>query len=276
MAQTPAAGQRGWFGGLGRGFLGGLLFGGLLGWMFGSGFGGAAGLLAMILQLGLIALLAMFLIRVFAGWSPRASLAGGGSGPSPMSYSNSVREDRSGARQPSDLRPSSMGGYPSDEIGITSSDLDRFEQLLGEIQSAFGREDFTGFRSRTTPEVMSYLAEELGQNAARGVHDEVSDVKLLQGDLSESWREDDTDYATVAMRYRSRDIMRDRSSGKQFTDHVSPLLFPATALAARLCTDPQNIGGCILAVLPGDFYTREPALRAHYSVGPVTPAPPAV
>lgn len=214
MAQTPAAGQRGWFGGLGRGFLGGLLFGGLLGWMFGSGFGGAAGLLAMILQLGLIALLAMFLIRVFAGWSPRASLAGGGSGPSPMSYSNSVREDRSGARQPSDLRPSSMGGYPSDEIGITSSDLDRFEQLLGEIQSAFGREDFAGLRSRTTPEVMSYLAEELGQNAARGVHNEVSDVKLLQGDLSESWREDDTDYATVAMRYRSRDIMRDRSSGK--------------------------------------------------------------
>ncbi len=39
MAQTPAAGQRGWFGGLGRGFLGGLLFGGLLGWMFGSGLG---------------------------------------------------------------------------------------------------------------------------------------------------------------------------------------------------------------------------------------------
>ncbi len=107
-----------------------------------------------------------------------------------------------------------MGGYPSDEIGITSSDLDRFEQLLGEIQSAFGREDFAGLRSRTTPEVMSYLAEELGQNAARGVHNEVSDVKLLQGDLSESWREDDTDYATVAMRYRSRDIMRDRSSGK--------------------------------------------------------------
>jgi predicted lipid-binding transport protein (Tim44 family) len=61
---------------------------------------------------------------------------------------------------------------------------------------------------------MSYLAEELGQNAARGVRNDVSDVKLLQGDLSESWREDDTDYATVAMRYRSRDIMRDRSSGK--------------------------------------------------------------
>jgi predicted lipid-binding transport protein (Tim44 family) len=214
IAQTPAAGQRGWFGGVGRGFLGGLLFGGLLGWIFGSGFGGAAGLLAMVLQLGLIALLALFLIRVFAGWSPPASLAGGRAGSSPMSYSNAVREDRYESRQPSGLRPSVMGGYAKDEIGINSSDLDRFEQLLGEIQSAFGREDFAALRLRTTPEVMSYLAEELGQNAARGVRNEVSDVKLLQGDLSESWREDNRDYATVAMRYRSHDVMRDRSSGK--------------------------------------------------------------
>jgi predicted lipid-binding transport protein (Tim44 family) len=214
MAQTPAGGQRGGFGGLGGGLLGGLLFGGLLGWMFGSGFGGAAGLLGMILQLGLIALLAMFLIRAFAGWSTRASLAGGGAGPSPMSYSGSVQENRYGSQQPRDLRPSSIGGNPNDAIGITSSDLDRFEQLLGEIQTAFGREDFAGLRSRTTPEVMSYLAEELGQNGARGIRNEVSDVKLLQGDLSESWREDNNDYATVAMRYQSRDVMRDRISGK--------------------------------------------------------------
>ena len=214
MAQTPPSGQRSWFGGLGRGLIGGLLFGGLLGWMFGSGFGGVAGLLGMVLQFGLIALLAMFLIRAFAGWSARASLAGGGTGPSPMPYSGSGQEDRYGSQQPRDLRPNSIGGNPNDAIGITSSDLDRFEQLLGEIQTAFGREDFAGLRSRTTPEVMSYLAEELGQNGARGVRNEVSDVKLLQGDLSESWREDNTDYATVAMRYQSRDVMRDRSSGK--------------------------------------------------------------
>ena len=61
---------------------------------------------------------------------------------------------------------------------------------------------------------MSYLAEELGQNGARGVRNEVSEVKLLQGDLAESWREDNNDYATVAMRYQSRDVMRDRSSGE--------------------------------------------------------------
>jgi len=29
----------------------------------------------------------------------------------------------------------------------------------------------------------------------------VSDVKLLQGDLAEAWREGDTDYASVALRF---------------------------------------------------------------------------
>ena len=40
------------------------------------------------------------------------------------------------------------------------------------------------------------------------------DVTLLQGDLSEAWSEGDREYATVAMRYRSVDIMRDRGSNE--------------------------------------------------------------
>jgi predicted lipid-binding transport protein (Tim44 family) len=42
----------------------------------------------------------------------------------------------------------------------------------------------------------------------------VSDVKLLQGDLAEAWREGDTDYATVAIRYSLNDQMVDRESGR--------------------------------------------------------------
>ena len=61
---------------------------------------------------------------------------------------------------------------------------------------------------------MSYFAEELGENATRGVRNEVSDVRLLQGDLAESWREADTDYATVALRYSSIDATRDRATGR--------------------------------------------------------------
>ena len=100
-----------------------------------------------------------------------------------------------------------------DEVGIVDGDLDRFEQLLTEVQTAFGREDYAALRAVTTPEIMSYLSEELSQNATSGVRNDVTEVKLLQGDLAEAWREDGSDYATVAMRYESRDVMRDRKDG---------------------------------------------------------------
>jgi predicted lipid-binding transport protein (Tim44 family) len=46
------------------------------------------------------------------------------------------------------------------------------------------------------------------------VVDRISDVKLLQGDLAEAWREGDTDYATVAMRFSLNDETLDRDSGR--------------------------------------------------------------
>jgi predicted lipid-binding transport protein (Tim44 family) len=38
-------------------------------------------------------------------------------------------------------------------------------------------------------------------------------VKLLQGDLAESWREGETDYATVALRFALTDKTLDRNTG---------------------------------------------------------------
>jgi predicted lipid-binding transport protein (Tim44 family) len=46
------------------------------------------------------------------------------------------------------------------------------------------------------------------------VQNRISDVKLLQGDLAEAWREGDTDYASVAMRYGLNDQLVDRASGR--------------------------------------------------------------
>ena len=82
-----------------------------------------------------------------------------------------------------------------------------------EIQEAFGREDYGTIREHSTPEIMSYLAEELSQNATRGVRNQVSDVQMLEGDVAEAWREGDAEYATAALRYSSRDWMVDRESG---------------------------------------------------------------
>jgi len=49
-----------------------------------------------------------------------------------------------------------------------------------------------------TPEMLSYFSEELAANASHGLINRVTEIKLLQGDLAEAWREARGDYATVA------------------------------------------------------------------------------
>src|SRR5690606_38533128 len=67
-AQNAAAAQRsgGMFGNFGRSMLGGLLVGGLIGMMLGNGLGGLAGMFGLLLQVAVIALIAMFVMRMFA------------------------------------------------------------------------------------------------------------------------------------------------------------------------------------------------------------------
>ena len=225
----------GLFGGFGGGLLGGLLAGGLFGMMMGGGFGGAGGFLAMIVQIALIGFGAMLLMRLFGRRS--APTYGSGYGRSgPTNYGGQARSAYEPERPQSGSFPipsigaragggastgsggGSGGAAPSataggiDEIGLTDADFDAFEQRLQEVQAAFAREDYAALRRLSTPEVMSYLAEELSENATSGRRNDVSDVKLLQGDLSEAWREGDADYATAAMHYQSIDVMRDRQT----------------------------------------------------------------
>jgi predicted lipid-binding transport protein (Tim44 family) len=82
------------------------------------------------------------------------------------------------------------------------------------VQSAYSAEDLARLRRLVTPEILSYFSEELAANASKGVINRVSDVKLVQGDLAEAWREGDTDYATVAMRFSLNDETLERDSGR--------------------------------------------------------------
>lgn len=217
-AQNPAGRTGGLFGGLAGGLMGGLLMGGLFGMLMGSGFGGGFGFLGLLLQGVLIFFLVRFAMRVFANRQPSYSGAGA---------SSSARNDAAGGpgfQIPKigglNLGGSSASAAPrrpsgsADEIGVGQQDLERFEGLLKEMQAAYANEDYAALRRITTPEAMSYLAEELSENATKGVKNEVRDVHLVQGDVSESWREGNVDYATVAMRYESIDVLRDRTSGK--------------------------------------------------------------
>ena len=57
--------------------------------------------------------------------------------------------------------------------------------------------------------MLSYFGEQLAEQTSRGVRNEVTDVRLLQGDLAQSWTEHGRDYATVAMRFSMIDVTRD-------------------------------------------------------------------
>jgi predicted lipid-binding transport protein (Tim44 family) len=192
----------GLLGGLAAGFLGA----GLLGMLFGgglfSGIGGFSSILGLILQIVLI----VFLVRLAMSWWHRRQAsqpAYAGAGPL-------------GAGQQSSFG-SGMGfglGSGSAPLQIQPADYEAFERLLVETQAAYSNEDIAKLRTLATPEMVTYFSEDLQQNRARNQVNRVSGTKLLQGDLAEAWREGDSDYATVAMRYSLVDRFVDRTSGQ--------------------------------------------------------------
>jgi predicted lipid-binding transport protein (Tim44 family) len=192
----------GLLGGLAAGFLGAGLFGLLFGHSLFGGLSGFASLLGLLLQIGLVAFVGMLLFRMWQG-RRQPALAGG-------PQLRDIGLNRSG------LGPSGGGAAATglQQVEIRPEDYQAFERLLGEIQAAYSAEDLNALRAQVTPEMLSYLSEELAQNASRGVVNRVSNVKLEQGDLAEAWREGDTEYATVAMRFSLVDRTLDRASGR--------------------------------------------------------------
>jgi predicted lipid-binding transport protein (Tim44 family) len=194
-------------GGLAAGFLGAGLFGMLFGGGFMAGLGSFAGFLGMMAQILLIVIVARL---VWAWWQRRSQQ------PAPA-YAGANRDMHgdAGAR-PSPLFPGLGSGSTFDNrpIMIKPEDYDAFERTLEDVQAAYSKEDVNRLGDLVTPEMLSYYAEELAANASRGVRNELTDVKLLQGDLAEAWREGEDEYATVAMRYQQSDRLVDRKTGQ--------------------------------------------------------------
>jgi predicted lipid-binding transport protein (Tim44 family) len=201
------------------GFMGGLVGAGLLGMFLGYGlFGGLGGLgsiLGLLLQVVLIVWIARMAVGFFrsrrqpayAGATlNRDAAMGGATGRSPQPARGMGGGGAGPARQ--------AARRPSDEVGIGQGDLDSFERLLTNVQVAYADEDVGRLRELATPEAAGHLAEELAANRGRGLVNHMADVKLLQGDLAEAWREDGLEYATAAMRYRLVDYVEETATGR--------------------------------------------------------------
>jgi predicted lipid-binding transport protein (Tim44 family) len=186
--------------GLAAGFLGAGLFGMLFGGGMFGGLGGMSSLFGLIIQIGLI----VFVVRMAMSWWQRRTTP---------AYADGASAGLGGA--PGYRTGSGFGlGSGSAPLEILPADYQAFEQLLGDIQAAWSNEDVAKLHTLATPEMVSYSNNDLQENRARNVVNKVSSTKLLQGDLSEAWREGDTDYASVAMRFSMIDKTVDRVSGR--------------------------------------------------------------
>lgn len=96
-------------------------------------------------------------------------------------------------------------------IQLQQDDYIAFQQRLTEIQDAWTRQDLGSLQKITTPEMLAYFNEQLTDLASRGLHNSISNVQFIQGDLSEAWAEGNREYATVAMRYSLIDVTTDNT-----------------------------------------------------------------
>jgi predicted lipid-binding transport protein (Tim44 family) len=219
---APAAAGGGFFNRPGMGMLGGLAAGflgaGLLGMLFGggmfSGLGGLSSIFGLILQIGLI----IIVVRLAMSWWQRRNAtasAYAGPAPGPAVGPGAATSFRTGT---------GFGlGSGSAPLEIGPSDYEAFERLLGEVQAAWSDEDVAKLHTLATPEMVSYFTKDLAENKANNDVNKVSDVKLLQGDLAEAWREGDTDFASVAMRFSLVDKTLERGTGRLVSGSEKPI-----------------------------------------------------
>ena len=213
MFNRPGMGM---LGGFAAGFLGAGLLGMLMGGSLFGGLGGIASMFGLLLQVGLIALVVWLAVR----WWRSRNMPSYASGPS--NFDSRLQQ----AQQPQQPSQGGFGGFggmgaaataapgPVTPIKITPDDYDAFERLLGDVQTAWSNEDKTALARLTTPEMESYFTADLADNAAKGLVNKVTGVKLLQGDLAEAWHEGADDYATVAMRFALVDKTIEKATGR--------------------------------------------------------------
>lgn len=232
--QRPASG--GFFsrGGFMGAVMGGLLGAGIAGLLFGGGFfsglEGFAGILGFALQALLVVVLVKLAITFFRRRSQQQQ---GGAQPAyaggmPNTAPDTAHSPRQGLGGLGGGMAGGLGGLMGgasaapapqqrtahDDLGIGPEDYAAFERLLTGVQDAYSREDTAALRTLATPEMVGYFTGDLAANTERGVVNRVSDVKLLQGDLSEAWIEGTVEYATVALRFSCIDVTVERAGGR--------------------------------------------------------------
>ena len=145
-----------------------------------------AGILGLLLQLALIGGLIWWGMRFFRGQS-------GGSGQVvDMPYQQSAAAPHPVPRIAKEFEP-------------TDADKQVFGQILIEAQRAWTAGDISALKQIATPEMVSYLADDLAADSSQGVRNVIEDVRLLSGDVTESWTENGRQFVTAVLTFANKD-----------------------------------------------------------------------
>jgi predicted lipid-binding transport protein (Tim44 family) len=172
------------------------LAGGIFGsWLFGhaahAAGGGAGSFFGTLIWLAIIAGLVWFGFRLFRARAPAAWPAGGG---------GAARSAGAAANPARRLR--------GRDVNLSDADLQAFGRLHAAIQYAWSAADLGRLRQLMTPDMLAHFSQELARNNSRGVRNIVSNVQLLNGELTEAWDEGDRQYASALMRWRAIDYVQ--------------------------------------------------------------------
>ena len=205
--------------GFAMGLIGAGLFGLLSGGSLFGGMSGIMGFLGLLLQVALIVLA----VRLIWGFFRNRQQANQPQMAAPAGYARAPAPEMAGgamaAGQPQAMQP--VEPQRVDAVGIGPDDYTSFQGVLTDVMAAYSKEDIAGIRRVTTPDVAAQFIKELHDNQQKGLVNRIGQPQLLQGDLAESWYEDSTAYATVAMRFAMTDVTMERTTGKIVSGNAS-------------------------------------------------------
>ena len=149
------------------------------------------------------------------------------------------RGDLSGGALPGSARAPDRGA----PLAIAGEDYQSFETILKHVQGAWSNGDLAALRQYTTPEMLSYFAEELAENQSQGVVNRVDQVELVRGDLRESWDEGRLHYASCYLQWRALDYTMRADRRPSDPDALVSGDPRQPALAAEVWTFARSPGG---------------------------------
>jgi len=228
---APAAAQPGFFqrnpfmagmaGGLVGAGIGSMLFGHSPALAAASDAAPGASILGLLLQIAVIGGLIWLAFKLFRGRAPagpnpyaaapRAALSPYGSDPrvsdNPYAAPRTAVEPHFEPQGLSSVPPLSAPQRVQREFEPTEADQNDFTNILQGVQQSWSAADPAALRAWATPEMVTFLAQDLGRNSADGLVNRVEQVSLREGDVVESWREENAQYVTARLVFDCLDYM---------------------------------------------------------------------